>query len=72
MNLVILDMQKIKRKYIIDKNKKRIAVQLDLKTYEKIEKVLEDYAFGKILDENDPVDTLDLNEAKTYYLKLVR
>ena len=63
-------MLKIKKKYLTDKNKKPVAVQLDIKTYEKIEQLLEDYALGQLIEQNNPADNLSLQEAKEYFRKL--
>ena len=63
-------MLKIKKRYLTDENKNPVAVQLDIKTYEKIEQLLEDYALGKFIEQNDPVDNLSLQEAKEFYRKL--
>ncbi len=63
-------MLKIKKTYVTDEKKKLIAVQIDIDTYQKIEQLLEDYALGQLIDENDPEENLSLNEAKTYYEKL--
>jgi hypothetical protein len=35
-----------------------------------MEQLLEDYALGKLMDENDPAEILSLNEAEEYYRKL--
>jgi hypothetical protein len=63
-------MLEIDKKYIVDKNKKAVAVQIDIETFNKIELVLEDFALGKLIEENSPDDNLSLNEAKSYYKKL--
>lgn len=63
-------MLKIKKRYLTDENKNPVAVQLDIKTYEKIEQLLEDYALGKFIEQNDPADNLSLQEAKEFYRKL--
>jgi hypothetical protein len=63
-------MLQINKVYVTDNNMHPIAVQLDIKTFEKIEEILEDYALGKFIDENDPNDTLSVADAKTYYNKL--
>ena len=60
----------IKKKYIINKSRKRVAVQLPIKTFEKIEQLLEDYVLKKKITENLPQDRLEVEEAKTYYLRL--
>lgn len=63
-------MLKIKKKYLTDENNRAVAVQLDIKTFERIEQLLEDYALGQLIEENEPYDTLSLNEAEEYYKKL--
>jgi len=63
-------MLKIKKRYLTDENKNPVAVQLDIKTFEKIEQLLEDYALGQLIEQNDPADNLSLQEAKSYYQKL--
>lgn len=62
-------MLKIKKKYLTDENNRAVAVQLDIKTFERIEQLLEDYALGQLIEENEPNDTLSLNEAEEYYKK---
>ena len=63
-------MNTIKKKYIIDENNRKVAVQLDIATFNQIEQILEDYALGKLIEENTHDDLLDLNEAKEYYKSL--
>jgi hypothetical protein len=45
-------------------------VQLDIKTFEKIERALEDYVLGEKMMKNKKEDRLSVNEAKTFYKKL--
>jgi len=65
-------MLNIKKTYVTDEKKRLVAVQIDIKTYEKIEQVLEDYALVQLIDENNSEDYLSLNEAKEYYDKIRR
>jgi hypothetical protein len=60
----------IKKKYLTDENNEVIAVQLDIATFRKIEQILKDLALGKLIEENDEQDNLNLNEALDYYNKL--
>jgi len=62
-------MEKIKKKYIFNKNKKPIAVQMDISTFERIEQLLEDYALGQLMNVNDPEGYLSLEEASEIYSK---
>lgn len=52
----------IKKKYIIDEDKNKVAVQIDIADFEKIERILEDYALVQLIKENDPAENLSLNE----------
>lgn len=65
-------MLEIKRKYILNKTKKRVAVQLDIKTFEKIESLMEDYVLKRKIKENQEADRLKVAEAKAYYGRLKR
>ena len=56
--------------YIIDNNNHKIAVQLDIKTYEKITDILENYALYKLMEENKNDEKLSLEDAKKYYKSL--
>jgi hypothetical protein len=60
----------IKKTYVTDSRKRPLAVQIDIKTFKRIEQVLEDYALGKLIEENNPDEVLSVAEANEYYLKL--
>jgi hypothetical protein len=60
----------LNEKYIVNRQQKKIAVQLDIKTFKRIEEVLEDYALGQYMEEADKDEKLTLEEAKEYYGKL--
>lgn len=63
-------MLNIKKKYLTDEKKRPVAVQVDVKTFEKMEQLLEDYALGQLIEENNPDENLSLQEAEKYYSKL--
>jgi len=63
-------MDTIKKQYIVDENNKKVGVQLDLKTFEKIEEIMENYALFQMMKENGDDELLDLKAAKGYYSKL--
>ena len=56
--------------YIVDNHNHKIAVQLDMKTYEKITDILEDYALFKFMDENKDDEKLSLKDARALYASL--
>ena len=59
----------IDRKYIVDDKNKKLAVQLSIETFEKIEEALENYALYQLMNE-DKSEILDVSEAKEYYKSL--
>jgi ASC-1-like (ASCH) protein len=62
-------MEAIKKKYIIDENNNKIAVQIDIAAYEKIEELLENFALVQLMKE-DESGNLEIREAKEFYKKL--
>jgi hypothetical protein len=54
-------MEPINKRYIVDEQNKKIAVQIPIETFEKLEEILENYALVQLMKEN---------EAKTYYNQL--
>ena len=63
-------METIYKQYIVDEHNKKIAVQIPIETFEKIEEVLENYALSKLIEENEGEEILELREAKAYYDRL--
>ncbi len=61
----------LNEKYIINKQQKPVAVQLDIKTFKKIEEVLEDYALVQLMKESDNEEILEIKEAKSYYKNFI-
>ena len=55
--------------YVTDAKNKKVAVQLNIKTYEKIEEILENYSLYKLMEEADD-EPLTLSEAKVHYKKM--
>jgi len=60
------------KKYIVDEKNKKIAVQIPIATYKKIEEVLEDYALGQYIFEVKDEKSLSIAEAKKFYGKRTR
>ena len=60
-------MTDIPRKYIIDEQNRKVAVQIDIATFEKIEDILENYALAQLMKEYEHEETLSISEAKKYY-----
>jgi len=59
----------VSKKYIVDDKNKKVAVQIPIETFKKIEEVLEDYALGQYILETKDEKPLTIKEAKKYYGK---
>jgi len=57
----------IDRRYIVDENNRKIAVQLDIETFEKIETVLENHALCQLMQTQDNDEELSLEDAVKHY-----
>ncbi len=60
------------KKYIVNDKNKKIAVQIPIETYNRIEEVLEDYALGQYILEVKDEKPLTIAEAKKFYGKRIR
>ena len=60
----------LKPNYVTDSDNKKVAVQLNIKTYEKVEEILENYSLYKLMEEESSEKPLQVKEAKAYYKKL--
>jgi len=59
----------LKRQYIVDEDNHKVAVQLDIDTFEKIEDVLENYALVQLINA-DESESMTQEDAKKYYASL--
>lgn len=57
----------IRKKYIVDEQNRKIAVQMDIDTYNEIEEILENYALVQLMKENRDEEKLNASDAKSYY-----
>ena len=57
----------IRKRFIVDENNNKIAVQLDLDTFEKIEEILEKYCLAKEIE--DRKDDIETDESGAVYNK---
>ena len=63
-------MNVIDRRYIVDENNRKVAVQIPIEIFEKMEELLEDYALVELMKENEGEEILSINEAKVHYEQL--
>jgi hypothetical protein len=57
----------IEKRYVTDENGRRVAVQIDLATFERIEDVLEDYALAHLMREGESEEALSATDARAFY-----
>ena len=63
-------METIIKQYIVDEHNRKIAVQIPIQAFERIEEILENYALVQLMKENEGEQVLGVNEAKAYYNQL--
>ncbi|KJU82431.1 hypothetical protein MBAV_005373 [Candidatus Magnetobacterium bavaricum] len=63
-------MLNIAKKYIVDENNNRLAVEIDIDTFNKIEEILEDYGLYRLMTDDNDNEMLDIDEAKRFYSTL--
>ena len=63
-------METINKQYIVNEQNKKIAVQIPIKTFERLEEILENYGLVQLMRESEAEEVLGVNEAKTYYGQL--
>lgn len=64
-------MLNIQKRYIVDENNNRLAVEIDYQTFRKIEEIIEDHALYHLIQETEDSESLTLSEAKEYYKDLL-
>jgi RelB Antitoxin alpha helical domain len=60
-------MEELKKNYIVDEQNRKVAVQLDIETFNKIEEVIEDYALARLMEQHSNEEALEIDEALAYY-----
>lgn len=60
----------IKKRYVVNESNEPVAVQLDLATFEKIERLLEDHVLGQKIKETQRERSLDIVTARKRYANL--
>ncbi len=63
-------MNVIHKQYVVNERHQKVAVQLDLATFQKIEEILENYALFHLMQENNGEEALEVREARAYYQQL--
>jgi len=60
-------MEMIRKQYIVDEKNRRVAVQVPIEIFERLEGILENYGLVQLMKENEGGEVLGMNEAKSYY-----
>ena len=60
-------MEEFEKKYILDEQNRKVAVQINIEVFEKIENILEDHGLFKLIPGDNEKEYLNLNEAKEFY-----
>jgi hypothetical protein len=60
----------LKEKYIVNSRQQKVGVQLDIKTFKRLEEVLEDYALSQYMKPAEKEVKLSLSEARLAYKRL--
>ena len=63
-------MESVQKRYIIDEQNKKIAVQIPIDAFEKIEEILENYALVQLMKKHEDEEVFGVSEAKSYYNQL--
>jgi len=63
-------MTEIKKRYVVDEQDRRVAVQIDLETFARIEEILEDFALTRWITDTQEDPALDAAAAQEYYASL--
>jgi hypothetical protein len=63
-------MLEIKKRYVVDEQDRRVAVQIDLETFARIEEVLEDFALARWITDVQEEPVLEIGAAQEYYNSL--
>jgi hypothetical protein len=56
--------------YVLDENRRPIAVQIPITEFEQIEEILENYGLKRLMDEVQEAERLSKEEALIYYREL--
>ena len=62
-------MEEIRKQFVVNERNRKVAVQIDIDTFNKIEDLLENYVLIQKKSEED--ESFDIQSAKIYYKKLL-
>jgi hypothetical protein len=62
-------MEEIRKQFVVNERNRKVAVQIDIDTFNKIEDLLENYVLIQKKSEGD--ESFDIQSARIYYKKLL-
>ena len=62
-------MEEIRKQFVVNEKNRKVAVQIDIDTFNKIEDLLENYVLIQKKSEED--ESFDIQSARIYYKKLL-
>ena len=62
-------MEEIRKQFVVNERNRKVAVQIDIDTFNKIEDLLENYVLIQKKSEGD--ESFDIQSAKMYYRNLI-
>lgn len=57
----------IRKRYIVDEKNRRMAVQIPIEVFERVEEGLQNYGLVQLMKETEGSEILGVNEGKAYY-----
>ena len=63
-------MLEINKNYVLDSNQNKIAVQIPIAEFEKLEEIIENYGLAQLMDEVEDEETLNKEDALAYLASL--
>jgi hypothetical protein len=64
-------MEEIRKQFVVNERNRKVAVQIDIDTFNKIEDLLENYVLIPKIGESEEDEFFDIQSAKMYYRKLL-
>ncbi|MEK7397572.1 MAG: hypothetical protein AAB116_11620 [Candidatus Poribacteria bacterium] len=61
----------IKKQFVVNDKNQKVAVQIDIDTFEKIEDLLENHILMQMIKDSAEDKLYDIHEAKAYYKQLM-
>lgn len=61
----------IKKQFVVDDKNQKVAVQIDIETFKKIEDLLENHILAQMIKESAEDELYDIQNAKAYYKQLL-